>query len=201
MNSSVKRFFIPLFHIIGSDDFTVRIWDCALGDCIRVLRTHQTVSDIKFDETSLVTASFNTTATLWDIETGEQLKTYVGHVAAIFSVDYDTRLDVLVTGSADSTVKVWKLSTGVMIQTLPQHRSAWITHVKLYSDVENKMYSILSRDDTSLHVWRLSQKHDILELKEWQHSNVPGKSTNRLSRYRKCSENNREAAFDRAQTA
>ena len=59
----------------------------------------------------------------------QELQIYVGHVAAIFSLDYDFQLDVLVTGSADSTVKVWVMSSGEMLQTLTQHRSAWITQV------------------------------------------------------------------------
>ena len=51
----------------GSDDHCVRIWNASTGDCVRTLRTH-TVADVKFDDTQVLTASFDTTAACWDMD-------------------------------------------------------------------------------------------------------------------------------------
>ena len=168
------------YCIVGSDDHTVRIWECDTGNCIKVLRTH-TVADLKFDDNYLITASFDTTAALWNIHTCESVQHYEGHVAAVFSVDFNVDLNLLVTGSADSTVKVWNFREGKMLQNLPQHRSAWITQVKLFysSDIAAPVcYFILSRDNVSIHLWTINKESHKVELSdEWQNPHndlVPG---------------------------
>ncbi len=107
---------------------------------------------------------------------------YEGHVAAVFSVDFSVQHNILVTGSADSTVKVWKFHEGEMLLNLPQHRSAWITQVKLYKNCSSpnsgSSYFILSRDNVSIHLWKIQFDTHQLELSdEWQNPNndlVPG---------------------------
>ena len=85
-------------YVIGSDDRTVRLWDCDTGQCLKIYRTH-TVADVKFDDKHIITASFDNTAACWDMATGERMRHYRGHIGAVFTVDYDEDVDVLVTGS------------------------------------------------------------------------------------------------------
>ena len=150
----------------GSDDHTVRIWDCSTGQCLKVIQTH-TVAEVKFNNQYIFTASFDTTAACWDFNTGRLLNHYTGHVAAVFSVDYSTSLDTVITGSADSTIKVWQLSSAQLIQTLPHHRSNWIMQVRLVD--RGQFLYILSRDNVSIHMWQISSSdHSIINMKEWQ---------------------------------
>lgn len=148
----------------------MRVWDSDTGTCLKIFQTH-TVSDIKFDNSYLVTASFDTTAACWDMDSGELLQRYTGHVAAVFSVDYNAELDVLVTGSADSTVKCWSLDSGVVLRTLPQHRSVWITQVRLSwnpAGGSTDVYFILSRDVGSVHMWQMDRRrHEMCYNEEW----------------------------------
>lgn len=150
----------------GSDDHTVRIWDCSTGQCLTVIQTH-TVAEVKFNNQYIFTASFDTTAACWDFDTGRLLNHYTGHVAAVFSIDYSMSLDIVITGSADSTIKVWRLSSAQLIQTLPHHRSNWIMQVRL---VDRGQFSyILSRDNISIHMWQIATSdHSIINMKEWQ---------------------------------
>lgn len=83
--------------LVGSDDRTVRLWDCSTGVCLKIYRTH-TVADVKFDSKHIVTASFDNTAACWDAATGERLRHYRAHVGAVFTVDYNEDVDILVTG-------------------------------------------------------------------------------------------------------
>ena len=160
---------------VGSDDRSVRVWDSSTGSCLKIFQTH-TVSDIKFDGDYLVTASFDTTAACWHMESGELMQRYTSHVAAVFSVDYNTQLDVLITGSADSTVKCWSLHSGGLLRTLPQHRSAWITQVLLLprtADGSSDQYCVLSRDVSSVHMWRMDRHHhEICCNEEWKNPHV-----------------------------
>ena len=78
----------------GSDDHTVRIWDCVNGSCLHTIITH-TVADLKFDEQSVITASYDTTAACWNVANHKQEMCYVGHVAAIFGVDFNRVLDIV----------------------------------------------------------------------------------------------------------
>lgn len=145
----------------GSDDRTVRIWDCSTGQCIKVIETH-TVASIKFDSERVVTGSFDTTSAMWDLATGGLIRQYQGHVGAVFTLDYDTDLDLLATGSADSTVKLWSISTGQILKSLPHQSSSWITQVKLcrklgsHDGQDGVIYSVLTCDGSSIYMWQVT---------------------------------------------
>ena len=47
------------------------------------------------------------TAKLWDVETGENLHTLLGHTAEIVSLNFDQHGERIITGSFDHTVKVF----------------------------------------------------------------------------------------------
>ena len=120
----------------------------------------------------VVTASFDATAVIWKLETGAAVRQYRGHVAAVFTVDFNEQLDILVTGSADSTVKVWTLwqqETPELLCSLPQQRSAWIIQVNIYWNPADEHYHLLSRDNMSIEAWKMDRNsHQILEVGDWK---------------------------------
>eukprot|EP00501_MAST-03F_sp_TOSAG23-6_P000877 GSMAST32.ASY1.ANO1.913.1 assembled CDS len=76
------------------------------------------------------------TAKLWDVETGKEIHTLLGHTAEIVSLNFNTTGDNIITGwltfffffqiffhyvSFDHTVKVWDIKTGRCINTLAGH--------------------------------------------------------------------------------
>ncbi|XP_013379485.1 F-box/WD repeat-containing protein 2 isoform X2 [Lingula anatina] len=127
----------------GSDDHTVRLWDCKDGQCLKVFDTH-TVADLKFDDHYLVTGSFDSTAACWEVDTGKKLRQYQGHVAAVFTIDFNTDLNILVTGSADNTVKLWSFDTANLLQTFTSY-SDWVTKVVIVKNTEMpSLYHIIS---------------------------------------------------------
>jgi hypothetical protein len=73
---------------------------------------------VKFDEKYLAVGSFNASVTLWDLCSKAQLHKFIGHVAAVFSIDFSITLDLLFTGSADSFVILWRLSTGDLLKSV-----------------------------------------------------------------------------------
>lgn len=58
---------------------------------------------------------------LWDVDTGECLHVFRGHVHQIYAVAFDGIR--VVTGSLDSTVRIWSATTGEFLALLQGHTS------------------------------------------------------------------------------
>jgi dynein assembly factor with WDR repeat domains 1 len=71
--------------------------------------------------TVIATGSMDNTAKLWDVETGDNIHTLLGHTAEIVSLNFDTHGERIITGSFDHTVKVWDVRSGRCIHTLAGH--------------------------------------------------------------------------------
>jgi len=96
----------------------VRIWNSDSMQCVEVISTGCTVAAVKLRCTHLAVGSFNASATLWTLLSGEVLGRYVGHTSAVFSVDFSHVLDVFVTGSADRTVILWSLTNKIPFNSI-----------------------------------------------------------------------------------
>ncbi|KAL7409209.1 quinon protein alcohol dehydrogenase-like superfamily [Mrakia frigida] len=67
----------------------------------------------------LITGSYDRTARVWDLETGEEVMVLRGHARGIRALQFDSA--ILITGSMDHTMKIWNWRTGVCIRTLAGH--------------------------------------------------------------------------------
>lgn len=86
----------------------------------RVFRGHQNgVMCLQFDENILATGSYDNTIKIWDIETGECLRTLTGHTLGIRALQFDDTK--LISGSLDKTLRVWNWRTGECISTYQGH--------------------------------------------------------------------------------
>ena len=80
------------------------------------------ISKVRFNGqgTKILTASEDSTARLWDVETGEELQqlqsntiylifvNLLGHTDEIFSIAFNYESDTIITGSKDNTCIIWK---------------------------------------------------------------------------------------------
>ncbi|KAG9258753.1 WD40-repeat-containing domain protein [Emericellopsis atlantica] len=110
----------------GSGDHTIKIWDAALGKCLRTLDGHGgEVRSVAFtaDGTQLVSGSDDKVVKIWDMATGACLHTLKGHSGNILAVACaDTRI---ASGSNDNTIKIWDAVTGTCVQTLECHTAVY----------------------------------------------------------------------------
>lgn len=83
------------------------------------------VMALQFDENVLITGSYDTTVKVWDINTGEELRTLRGHTSGIRCLQFDDQK--LMTGSLDSTLRLWNWRTGQCLRTFEAHTGGIIS--------------------------------------------------------------------------
>ncbi len=119
----------------GSEDKTIKIWDVMTGNCLTTLKGHTGwVRSVAFCRNSL-TRSFYTnrnilasgggdrTLKIWDVSTGECLKTLTGHKQRVRSVTFSPDGNRLASGSGDHTIRLWDYEQGQCTKTLHGHSS------------------------------------------------------------------------------
>jgi len=127
------------------------VWDVETGETLRTFTGHRdTVASVGFspDGGSLVTGGGSRDDTVrvweslilvlfpslhpswlgnavrvWDVETGETLRTFTGHTNRVLSISFSPDGRFLVSGSVDGTVRVWGVKTGKTIRTFTGHES------------------------------------------------------------------------------
>ena len=79
---------------------------------------------LQFDDNILATGSYDSTIKIWDIETGEELRTLEGHTSGIRCLQFDD--SKLISGSLDHTVRIWNWRTGDLLKTYTGHTNGII---------------------------------------------------------------------------
>ena len=69
------------------------------------------------DGRSLLTGSNDNTARLWDAATGKQIRSFVGHKAAVNCVAFSPDGRSVLTGSDDRTTRLWDAATGLELRS------------------------------------------------------------------------------------
>ena len=100
------------------------------GRCsVRTLKGHTNgIMCMQFSDTEtfphlpfpvLITGSYDRTARVWNLETGEEIRCIKGHTRALRALQFDEVK--LVTGSMDHTLRIWNWRTGECLSTLEGH--------------------------------------------------------------------------------
>jgi F-box/WD-40 domain protein MET30 len=97
------------------------------GRCTtKIFRGHTNgIMCLQFDDNILATGSYDSTIKIWDIDTGEEIKTLRGHTSGIRALQFDDTK--LISGSLDKTVKVWNWRTGECLSTFEKHLDGVVT--------------------------------------------------------------------------
>jgi F-box/WD-40 domain protein MET30 len=126
------------------------------GRCsVKMFKGHTNgVMCLQFEDNILATGSYDTTIKIWDIETGEELRTLTGHTSGIRCLQFDDTK--LISGSLDRSLKVWNWRTGECISTYTGHLGGVIG---LHFDG-----SILASGsvDTTVKIWNFEDKSTFL---------------------------------------
>lgn len=108
---------------------------------------------LQFTENILATGSYDTTIKIWDIETGEEIRTLEGHESGIRCLHFDDTK--LISGSIDRNIKIWNWRTGECISTLSGHLGGIIS---LHFD--STILASGSMDKT-VRIWNFNDKSTV----------------------------------------
>jgi len=127
-----------------------------------ILKGHTNgVMCLQFDEQILITGSYDTTAKVWDLATGKEIRTLTGHTLGIRCLQFDDAR--LITGSLDGTVRVWDWRTGECKVQMRAHRGGVIG-----LHMADKLLASGSTDHTIVvHDLGEKTKHTLLGHTDW----------------------------------
>ncbi len=110
----------------ASFDHTLRLWDAASSECLRVLRGHESwVSGCEFspDGSWCLSASGDRTLRLWVVASGESLRVLQGHVVAVSGCAFSPYGRWCLSASNDRTLRVWDAASGECLRIFQGHMS------------------------------------------------------------------------------
>ena len=111
------------------------------------------VNNVSFspDGQILASGSADQTIRLWNVETGEHLRTLTGHSNVVYSVSFSSDGQTLASGGADQTIRLWNVKTDEQPRTLTGH-SGYVLSVSFSPD--GKTLASGSADQT-IRLWNV----------------------------------------------
>ncbi|MGY8771217.1 MAG: WD40 repeat domain-containing protein [Pirellulales bacterium] len=111
-----------------AEDGSVEILSWPSGKSLQVLRNHSdSVTSVAWrDDSSLASASLDSTVNIWDLKTEKPILTLSGHSRGVSSICFLPDQNTLVTTGIDQSLRVWNSDSaeqihGLIIHTQPVH--------------------------------------------------------------------------------
>jgi WD40 repeat protein len=156
----------------GSSDHSVELWDVASGRELRTLGKRldfgswllamDFVLPVAFsaDGRTLASGADHHGIKLWDVASGRELRTLIGHSNVVSSVAFSPDGHTLASGSLDHSVKLWDMASGRDLRTLSGHSD----------EVQSVAFSPDGRtvasggDDRSVRLWDVGSGRNLRTL-------------------------------------
>lgn len=118
--------------LTGSKDTTARLWDVQTGHILRIFGTQispvyrpghtSSVNSVAFspDGRFVVTSSRDRTARLWNVQTGDLVRTFRNN-GAVWSVTFSPDGKYILAGVRDNIALLWDIESGAIVRTFVGH--------------------------------------------------------------------------------
>jgi WD40 repeat protein len=165
--------------VSASGDNTLRVWDLGTGRSLSTLQGHSTSVNgvaitpdgrgavsasgevtLKLYERDAVPAPGDNTLRVWDLESGQSLRTLEGHSDKVNAVAITPDGRRAVSASDDCTLRVWDLESGQNLRTLEGHRDL-VRGVAITPDGRR---AVSASWDNTLRVWDLDSGKKVALL-------------------------------------
>jgi len=112
------------------------------------------------DGQMLASASQDATVKVWDVATGHELRSLLGHTGSVISVTFSPDGRTLASGGQDDTVKVWDVATGHELRSLPDQ---FINRQSIAFSPDGKFLASAGSGHT-IELWDVASGRDIQSL-------------------------------------
>lgn len=131
------------------------------GTCVQTLRNEagNVVYCLQWDPLSatVICGTRRQAIQQWDLNTGQLVKTFMGHTKDVQCLQFDEHK--IVSGGGDHTIKVWDLRSGDCQMTLPGHTSSVLA---VQFDDQNKLVS--GSYDKTIKAWDMRMEKQLFTL-------------------------------------
>ncbi len=142
----------------GGADATVKIWDASTYQCVKTIYFGEyriwSLAFLPNNSKKIAVASDEPILRIYDIDTGDPFRTFIGHKSRIRSVSFasETEKLTLASGSEDKTAKIWDVEEGKCLQTF-QGRTDRVWSVAFSADGK---YLVNGSEDQQIRLWNLN---------------------------------------------
>ena len=151
----------------ASADMTLKLWDVKTGRELKTFKGHSGIVKTCIfspDGKKIISGSTqkmfsasgmpftgppDMTLKLWDVKTGKELKTFIGHIDGVRSCVFSPDGKKILSASYDKTLKLWDVKTGTIIRTFIGHSDG--VNDCAFTPDGKKILSVSS--DSTLRVW------------------------------------------------
>jgi WD40 repeat protein len=147
-------------------EYEAILYETSSGNKLRTFYGHLgSIEAVAFspDSSMIFTGSLDGTTKLWNIDTGQEIRTIGKHLGLntrILSITFSPDGEYMLTGNGDHLARLWQVSNGEVVQTYEGHES-WVSSAIFSSD--GSMILTSSHDDTI----RLWDKNTAQELQTY----------------------------------
>merc|ERR1712000_671028 len=153
----------PDMILTASRDKTIIMWsltrdDASFGYPKRILHGHNGfVSDVvvSSDGQFALSASWDKTLRLWDLNTGLTTRRFVGHTSDVLSVSFSADSRQIVSGSRDRTIKLWNTLGECKFNITDKGHTDWVSCVRFSPNPQNPVI-VSAGWDKLVKVWELA---------------------------------------------
>ncbi|KPA17571.1 WD-40 repeat-containing protein [Candidatus Magnetomorum sp. HK-1] len=186
----------------GSNDRTIKIWDAKTGQCLKILKSDNSIKSVRFNPQKKfqIASATSDNIKIWNFSTGNCIKTLSGHKNTINSLSFSPDGNFLASGGDDHTVNLWDIQRNKLMKTFHGHiddvnevtfspDGKWIASasddgtIKIWNVYNEKhCYTIATLQDNEWIIWRKSDLHYNSSKKGDEHAAI--RINNELSNYR-----------------
>lgn len=141
----------------GRDTPSIHLWDPELGIRTAVATGHSRfLTDLRFshDGKRIVTASFDSTARVWDAKSLASLTPPMKHDDGVEQAFFSADDSSIITASLDGTTKIWNSKTGSLLTAPLNHDGC----VRIAASSHDGTLLVTAGDDATARIWNPDSK-------------------------------------------
>ena len=112
------------------------------------------------DGKTIATASVDLTARIWDVDTGQERRLFIGHTGSVSSAAFSPDGKRLLTASWDQTARIWDAETGQELRRLTGHTS-YVYDAAFSPDGERIVTASM---DSTARIWDTATGQELVRL-------------------------------------